>query len=227
MKIREIFEHTEDRNETDEKNVTEGSVKKVSKIFEVMMRKEKDRNRDPVSSKKKKRDVKKVIKKLDDKKTVLDRWIEKKRETEVIGRQYAGETGISGQLVRKDTKQIKDSQKCSVGDLNPKVRRHSTPEQKEKDTNLQKQENKSLKLVQKQMILREKVKIWDSFYRSEKKNGVEDEKEKKGGQHLKIGKSSENFKGAKFAKDKKGNVLTTTTTRSEKSMPWTDVSNKS
>ena len=68
MKIREIFEHTEDRNETDEKNVTEGSVKKVSKIFEVMMRKEKDRNRDPVSSKKKKRDVKKVIKKLDDKK---------------------------------------------------------------------------------------------------------------------------------------------------------------
>ena len=100
-----------------------------------------DRNRDPVSSKKKKRDVKKVIKKLDDEKTVLDRWIEEKRETEVLGRQSAGETGISGQLVRKDTKQIKDSQKCSVGDLNPEVRRHSTPEQKEKDTNLQKKED--------------------------------------------------------------------------------------
>ena len=43
-------------------------------------------------------------------------------------------------------------------------------------------------------------------------------KRKKGGQHLKIGKSSENFKGARFAKDRKGSFFTTTTTRSKKSM---------
>ena len=135
------------------------------------------------------------------------------------GRKSARESGSSKLLVIKDAKQITDSQENSLGDLNPKVRRHSYQKQKESDINLQKNEEKSLHLVQKQKILSEKIKIWEHFHRSEIKNGVAEEKLKKGGQDPKERKSnkivSEKYKGQNLPGEKGQdfNILTTTTTK--------------
>ena len=72
-------------------------------------------------------------------------------------------------------KQINESQKSSKGDLNPIVSRHSYKRQKESDTILQKQEEIKLILVQKQEMLREKVKVCDRFHGTEQKNRGKDE----------------------------------------------------
>ena len=175
MKIKEIFEndHGEKKknceknpDENGEKNPDENeiekrvkNVKKVSEIFEVMMKNERERKSSPYSlEKKKSKKANKTIKRLEPNKTVLDRWIKEQSEPEVKGRKSARESGSSKLLVIKDAKQITDSQENSLGDLNPKVRRHSYQKKKESDINLQKNEERSLHLVQKQKILSEKVK---------------------------------------------------------------------
>ena len=206
MKIKEIFEnennHGENEKNPDENEIEKRvkSVKKVSEIFEVMMKNERERKSSPYSLEKKKtKKANKTIKRLEPNKTVLDRWLKEQSEPEVKGRKSARESGSSKLLVRKDAKQINDSQENSLGDLNPKVRRHSYQKQNESDINLQKKEEKSLHLVQKHKILSEKVKIWEHFHRSETKNGVAEEKLKKWGQDPKERKSnkivSEKFKG--------------------------------
>ena len=69
MKIREVFEPSEKKKGIDRKNPSSG-VKKVSEIFEVMMRNERERKSNSENIKKKKRETKKGVKRLETKKTV-------------------------------------------------------------------------------------------------------------------------------------------------------------
>ena len=99
-----------------------------------MMKNERERKSSPYSLEKKKtKKANKTIKRLEPNKTVLDRWLKEQSEPEVKGRKSARESGSSKLLVRKDVKQINDSQENSLGDLNPKVRRHSYQKQNESE----------------------------------------------------------------------------------------------
>ena len=199
MRMKKMFENVEESGAYHEKVNTENKVRQVVNGFETLMTRNRNHNLGTITKKKiVKRLDKKVIKPVN----TLDNWVKAKAVNETGGPKFEklGEEserrGATNVIVEgakycekevQDVKVLRNSRKLDRDKTRPSVAKgHS--EKKEMSTII----NKESKLVQKEMNLATKVKIWDAFFEEKKDGGAQ---VRNTGQKTKPNQNTRNFKG--------------------------------